>query len=783
MRRDYRRQERRSDALAGSRGTRTRRDRTSALTVEALEQRQLLSLYQGPTRSRAVFSNNAFYQVSITGGGFEQLSQVGSGHHKIIGITLFGTTSSSQLNITLKSTLGSFGTSNTDLQIGKINVVSGLLGSINAAGAADLVGNVTPLQNSVQTISFNTLGPNAQVIVQGSVGTFQTGDVNLSANGLVNITGDVTGTFSASSVNLTGGKVLIGGNADGGVSLGGLNISQSGQFLIGNNLDGTSTLGVVDINGGRFLVTHNINGTVTTNDFLLQNAGQFIVGNDATGTTSTSLTPVTGTTSQTQGTSGSNSSATTTTTTNSLVVPATSTALDLLGSAQITSNGILQVGDDLAGLTVENNLKLDSTGKLVIGTDITGPIDVGAGVTISNNALLSVGRDIDGAAAIIGNLSLDSGGSISVGRSINSLSIGGSLLFTPSAGTITVQGNVAGLTINGIYQGRANTNMASPEFIVGLNLTDPTVLGGAAEQGAIENANISVGKDITGMNVAHGIFNSLITAGVLIDGTPQNMAAGGNVGPDGTDAIFDSQILAGVEINNFQINGSVDSDWVRNPTPTGLPTRIIAGENRQGAFASGGLIDNFQITGALIDSVLAASVQPYGGDGTLPSNAYGETRTPAVPPGPGVPTNYNAPAGTVEVGSFPLNNPSNTFDPNYSYLSYANETLIGTAFNTAIDPNIHVNILPGAINPSFASTPLPSSVTGTGVPPSSGGGVSVVATTSFLAIPTKSTVLGGVISTTHGGNPDGNDFAGIFAADTSGVFVGVLPNQAAAGSI
>ncbi len=95
--------------------------------------------------SRAVWSGSAFYQVSVTGGGFEQLSQIGSGHHKIIGISLFGTTASSQLNITLKSAQAAFGSANTVLQIGKIDVHSGLLGAINAGGAANLLGNVTAL--------------------------------------------------------------------------------------------------------------------------------------------------------------------------------------------------------------------------------------------------------------------------------------------------------------------------------------------------------------------------------------------------------------------------------------------------------------------------------------------------------------------------------------------------------------------------------------------------------------------------------------------------------------
>jgi hypothetical protein len=749
-----------------------------SLGVERLESRQLLTLYQGPTRSRAVFSGSAFYQVSVTGGGFEQLSQIGSGLHRIIGIDLYGTTAQSQLNIAFKSALPGFGRANTALQIGRISVHSGLLGGINAAGAANLLGNVSTLNNAVQTISFNALGPNATINVTGSVNTFQVGAANLSSNGQVSIAGGVTGQFSAGSVVLNGGKVILGGNVAGGLNLGGLAISQGGQFTVGNDLDGASTLGPVDINGGKFLVGHNINGTLTTDNLLIQNTGQLVVGNDATGSSSTTVSAASGS-SSTSGTT-SNTSSATTSTTNFVAQPGSANAIHVAGTANITTNGVLQVGDDLGGLAVDKALSLDSSGKLVVGTDVTGPINALAGVSIAHNALLQVGRDIDGATTINGNLSLDSGGSVFVGRNVSTLTINGGVLFTPSAGTITLKGNVAGLTINGIYQGRGNTNTLSPELIVGLNLNDPSVLGGAAGQGSIVNANIQVGKSILGFDVAHGIFNSLITAGVLIDGAPENSSANGNIGPDGTTAVFDSQILAGSEINHFEIVGDVKSDWVTNPNPTGFPTRIVAGETAQGDFSNGGMIDNFQITGNLIDSVLAASVQPFGGDGSLPPTGYAGPRVPAPQPSAGAPSNYNAPAGTVTGGTFT----APVVYANFGYVSYFNETPTGTAYNTAIDPNVHVNILQGSINPSFASAPLPTSVTTTttsGTAAGVGGGATSSATTttttSFIAIPTKSTVLGSVITTSHGANPDGSDFAGIFAADARGVFVGVLPTQ------
>ena len=116
-------------------------------------------------------------------------------------------------------------------------------------------------------------------------------------------------------------------------------------------------------------------------------------------------------------------------------------------------------------------------------------------------------------------------------------------------------------------------------------------------------------------------------------------------------------------------------------------------------------------------------------------------------------------------------------DQNYSEASYFNETFFSRNgnfpqgdYDKSIDPTIDDTILPGSINLSFAtapaSIPLP-------VPPP----VPLVPTTITLSLPSKSTVLGGVISHQHVGNPDANDFAGIFAADTSGVFVGVLPTS------
>jgi len=389
---------------------------------------------------------------------------------------------------------------------------------------------------------------------------------------------------------------------------------------------------------------------------------------------------------------------------------------------------------------------------------------------------------------------------IDVNGSVGSMSVQ-NVNLGPS-GHVVIADDLNSLTVNGTFQGQGTSAI---DLSVGLDLTNFTVLGGSSNLGGVRSANIAVGKDIVGLNIQHGIFNSLITAGVLIDGSPQNSSSGGNIGPDGSDAILDSEILAGVQIKNLLINGNVRSDYVTNPSPhpTGYPTRIVAGEvleDRapgrdpqggfpQGTFTSGGNIDNFQILGSLIDSVVAASVAPFGNSGTLPyANGFNyNTPPPSVANTPGDKgfNTYDAPAGIIVGGTAGVGG-SGTVGvpvsfPNFSEVSYFNETEISTItpltfppprhsfYNTSLDPTIDDTILPGAINPSFATAP--ADLNADNLNP---GGSGRTTSTIKLSLPSKSTVLGGVISHSHG---DANDFAGIFADDTSGVFVGVLPKS------
>jgi hypothetical protein len=271
-------------------------------------------------------------------------------------------------------------------------------------------------------------------------------------------------------------------------------------------------------------------------------------------------------------------------------------------------------------------------------------------MTLKENGRFYIGRDQTGTISVGGSLVLASGGQLRVGRNLAGLSVKGDVRVN-STGGILVGDNldsktdgVPAMTVGGIFRGQNDPTHV--DLAVGLNLNGLLVQGGGANQGGIQQANINVGKDHTKLNVPHGIFRSWITAGVSMSGV--------SVGADGVTAIYDSEIDAGTSITNLTVGGDVVSDFPTNPKATGYPTRIIAGKVRgaetgstpdQGVYLPNGSISGLVINGALIDAVLAASVAPFGGDGSLPPPLmYGVQPQSAGTP-PGVFTNYQAPAG------------------------------------------------------------------------------------------------------------------------------------------
>lgn len=645
----------------------------SALFLEGLEARLLLSLYTGPSSVKPIVTKSAIYQATVTGGGFERIHKSGNGSYSV---RLVGTTAASTFSINVLHTRPHFTVA--PLGISQITVVSNQLGAIQALGTGNLLGPVSTIENSVSTIQFANIGPNAKIDVLGDLGGLHVaGIVSLNPSGHINVGGNVTGPLKVDGrLVLNGGQINVGNSDSGGINVGALTIQNGGALNVRNSLTG---------------------------------------------------------------------------------------AFRVSGPLQLQTNGAINIGGSLDRLTVQG-FTADSGGNFRTGGDITGAVTITGGMNLAGGAAFSVGRDALGGITVGGDLVLDSGANVSIGRALNGLKVNGNLVVTPTGGAITVGGDLNNLVVTGAFSGKGTT---TADLNVGLNLAGFTVRGGGAGQGGLQGVNINVAKNITQLNIQHGIFNSFITAGVLINGGAPNATTGGNIGADGTDAIFNSEIRAGSQINDLIINGDVRSDFPTNSNPTGFPTRIIAGENRDGVFAPSGLIDHFQILGALIDSAIAASVQPYGGNGTLPPVGYNPT--PPIP-NPGPPT-YNEPRGTVAVGTFA----SSVNVPNYTPLSYYNETLTGVHWGTTYPINNKI-LSGGLINPSFATSPaINSSIEVTNNSGSATSGSQTIQTVPApLAIPTTSTVLGGVISTQH---TNAFDFAGLFASDTSGVFIGPIPRQ------
>ena len=391
--------------------------------------------------------------------------------------------------------------------------------------------------------------------------------------------------------------------------------------------------------------------------------------------------------------------------------------IDLGPSGHVVINGDLN-GGLTAGSMLIDDMTIDG-GRFVIGRDSVAPISISGDLTLGRDGLLAIGRDQLGPLYVGGTIQLDAGGEILVGRNLDGLNVGGDVIVNPGASGILVRGALNTLYVDGVFQGQGSA--AAVDLGVGLDLNGFTVNGGADGVGGIQSANINVGKNLTNLYVAHGIFRSWITAGVSIDNV--------TVGPDVPTAIYNSEMDAVVSINNVVAQGDVKSDFPTNAQATGYPTRIIAGKARDGTFQANGQINGFQISGSLIDSVLAASVAPYGGDGTLPPPVpYGGVPRTAGPPPAGF-SNYNAPGGITV-------NSDGSKTKNFSIRSFdaTGQALPGAVYDTATDPNGHVTVLDGG----------------------------------FIS----ASVAGSVISSPH---DDRYDFTGVLAVYTTGVDGGLTP--------
>ncbi len=679
---------------------------------ESLEGRELLSFLQPfGNKFERVRSGGVLDVISVSGPGQVFTKRI---DRSTVAISLTGTTQDSQVTI---SSLGARpGELNSPLQIGKILVQTGRLGSFNGTTTADLEGPLSPLTGPVTSLQFDALGPGAQINVNGNLGqlTINRG-IDLGQTGRINVSNDLTGSFSvARDVTLAGGQIDIGRDMDGPVAIGGsLTIDDGGQFSVIRNL-GAST---------------------------------------ASTTTSASTASSSGAAAPASGSGGAT----------------------VGGNLSLDSSGKLIVGGNVSSLTVGGNLEASSGGGIVVAGNLsTLTINGGGGASVTGDLTLNPGGELTvgqnlSTLSVGSNLQLAQNGQFQVSGNLSSLSVGGNLQ-TFNGGELHIAGDLGTLSVTGIVQGKGNE-----DIVVGDDLAQLTVLGGGDGVQGLQGVHVSVTNNIEGVDIRNGIANSLIQAGFVINGgTPGAGANSWNIGPDGATspssvdpdtgqiAVLNSTIQAGYEIMNMTIGGDVVSD--RPSNPNGAPTRIVAGETLQGQFVPNGIIDSFQIVGNLVNSVLAASVAPNPGTGYYdePGGAIEVGFTASTPPSSSTLT-PTPPTVTVQTSGVANVNIATTVYPTMPQAAQLQSSPVSTytapPFANAFDPELPQVLPGGSINPSFAPKLQL-------LPPVLGAG-------SALPLPSKSTVLGSVITTM----PGTGDYAGIFAANTNGVLVGPVPTS------
>ena len=277
------------------RARRQRRRSRIAPAIEALEGRRLLSVYTGPSAVRNILSSGGVFRIQVEGPGVIKVHSAGKG---AIDLTAFGTNADTTLSVSQVRPRYHF--PSQLLSIDKLSVTSDQLGGLDAS-AAKLTGIMTPLMNTMQTLTLGELGPRAHVEVDGSVGVMAVSTINLGPTGLVSISGGLntavpTGSTSTASLigvktigslNLDGGRFVIGQDSLAPISiLDNMTISHDGLFSVGRDLDASLTVnGNLELDsGGQLMVGRNLSDLTVNGNVIVNPSGSGIVVNGVLGT-------------------------------------------------------------------------------------------------------------------------------------------------------------------------------------------------------------------------------------------------------------------------------------------------------------------------------------------------------------------------------------------------------------------------------------------------------------------------------------------------------------------
>jgi hypothetical protein len=253
--------------------------------LEPLEGRDLLSAFTGASPTRVVQTTGGIFEIQVSGPG---LLKVHSGGRSAIQLTAFGTTSATTITVGQIRPLWHY--PSRDLVLNKVVIVSGELGSFNAT-SSELNGSMTQINNTVNSLEFDTIGPNAQIKVNGDVGTLSANQVNLGPLGQIVVSGelnanDLTGSMTIGNLNIDSGRIVIGGDSIAPISVtGNMTISQNGLFSVGRDMDGSLTVeGDLELStGGQLFVGRNMSNLTVDGNLIVNPTNSGVVVNGALG--------------------------------------------------------------------------------------------------------------------------------------------------------------------------------------------------------------------------------------------------------------------------------------------------------------------------------------------------------------------------------------------------------------------------------------------------------------------------------------------------------------------
>jgi hypothetical protein len=258
--------------------------RALAPAFEALEGRRLLAaFYTGPSINRPVTASGGKFLIQVSGPGVVKVHSAGRSG---IDLSAFGTTAATTINITQIRPRWHF--PSQLLVLNNVRITSGELGGLDA-GDAELNGAMTRINNALATLELGEIGPNAQINVNGNVGTLTVAQIDLGPTGNVVISGaintnDLMTSMTVGSFTIDGGQFLIGQDSMAPILVtGDMTISHNGLFSIGRDLDGSLTInGDLELDtGGQLFVGRNLDGLIVNGNVIVNPSGSGIVVNGA----------------------------------------------------------------------------------------------------------------------------------------------------------------------------------------------------------------------------------------------------------------------------------------------------------------------------------------------------------------------------------------------------------------------------------------------------------------------------------------------------------------------